>query len=208
MPMSSLFPGASACVDIFNAAIQYYHVEDQVDQPEPGEVIPKEAIPGLLFRKCWIDTVQWHLEDIIRDPEIEVHAALAIKRRIDASNQARTDLVEHLDDALLADMEQVATDPGARINTESPAWALDRLSILCLKIYHMREESLRATADAVHQVRCAQKLAVLLEQQRDLMLAIDQLMEDLTLGRRIAKTYRQMKMYNDADLNPVLYKNT
>lgn len=151
--------------------------------------------------------MQWHLEDIIRDPNIDANKALAIKRRIDASNQDRTDLVEHLDDALMENMANITPDPSARINTESPAWALDRLSILCLKIHHMREESLRATADTNHQARCAQKLKILLVQQQDLTRAIDQLMEDLAHGTRIARTYRQMKMYNDADLNPVLYKN-
>ena len=207
MLMSSLFPGSGACVDIFEKAIQHYHIADQVDQPDPISAIPGEKIPALLFRKCWIDTVQWHLEDIIRDPNIDANKALAIKRRIDASNQDRTDMVEHLDDALMENMANITPDPSARINTESPAWALDRLSILCLKIYHMREESLRATADTNHQARCAQKLNILLVQQQDLTRAIDQLMEDLAHGTRIARTYRQMKMYNDADLNPVLYKN-
>ena len=158
-----------------------------------------------LYRKCWIDTVQWHLEDIIRDPGIDPAAALQLKRRIDRSNQERTDLVEEIDSQLREKYKDVKPLPEATINTESPAWAIDRLSILALKIYHMREQAGRADADAEHRAKCAAKLDVLLEQQTDLGTAICQLLDDIEAGRKYMKVYRQMKMYNDPATNPVLY---
>ena len=158
-----------------------------------------------LYRKCWIDTVQWHLEDIIRDPAIDPAAALRLKRRIDRSNQERTDLVEDIDSRLRDMYKDVKPLPGATINTESPAWAVDRLSILALKIYHMREQALRAEASEEHRARCAAKLDVLLQQQEDLGTAIGQLLDDIAAGRKYMKVYRQMKMYNDPATNPVLY---
>ena len=155
--------------------------------------------------KCWIDTVQWHLEDIIRDPHIDPIEALSIKRRIDRSNQDRTDLVEQIDSYFRQKYSDVTPLPDARLNTESPAWAVDRLSILALKIYHMREQTQRNDATEEHKARCQAKLNVLLEQQKDLSLAIDQLLEDIQEGRKYMKVYRQMKMYNDPSTNPVLY---
>ena len=159
-----------------------------------------------LYMKCWIDTVQWHFEDIIRDPHIDPIEALNLKRRIDRSNQDRTDLVEEIDSYFRHKYCEVKPLPEARLNTESPAWAIDRLSILALKIYHMREQVEREDADEEHRARCSAKLDVLLEQQKDLGLAIDQLLEDIEAGRKYMKVYRQMKMYNDPSTNPVLYK--
>ena len=159
-----------------------------------------------LYMKCWIDTVQWHFEDIIRDPHIDPIEALNLKRRIDRSNQDRTDLVEEIDSYFRHKYSEVKTLPEARLNTESPAWAIDRLSILALKIYHMREQVERNDADDEHRAKCAAKLDVLLEQQQDLGLAIDQLLEDIEAGRKYMKVYRQMKMYNDPSTNPILYK--
>ena len=155
--------------------------------------------------KNWIDTVQWHFEDIIRDPQIDPEAALVLKRRIDKSNQDRTDLVEMIDSYFLDKYKNVEVLPDATINTESPAWAVDRLSILALKIYHMREQVDRKDADAEHIAKCQQKLDVLLEQQKDLSTAIDQLLADIEAGRKYMKVYKQMKMYNDPSTNPILY---
>ena len=192
---------------IFEQSVADYHIDDDVDAPTRQPYAP-ESIEGVLYAKNRIDAVQWHLEDIIRDPEIDPVAALALKRRIDRSNQERTDMVEELDTyfrTLYAGVE-VASD--AIINTESPAWALDRLSILALKIYHMEAEVNRADATPEHRARCAAKLAVLTEQRADLVSAIDCLLDDIAAGRKYMKVYRQMKMYNDADTNPVLYGAT
>ena len=190
---------------IFNQAIHDYHVKDNIDTPicNPFE---EGTIENILYLKCWIDTVQWHFEDIIRDPEIDPVEALALKRRIDKSNQDRTDLVEQIDSYFRELYKEVKVDTDARINTESPAWAVDRLSILALKIYHMKEQAERTDATPEHVAKCKAKLSVLLEQQKDLSTAIDQLLEDIAAGRKYMKVYRQMKMYNDVDTNPVLYK--
>ena len=159
-----------------------------------------------LYLKAWIDTVQWHFEDIIRDPQIDPAEALVLKRRIDKSNQDRTDLVEQIDAYFRQQYANVQVQPDARINTESPAWAIDRLSILALKIYHMREQVERPEASPEHRQKCQQKLDILLEQQVDLGTAINQLLEDIEAGRKYMKVYMQMKMYNDPSTNPVLYK--
>lgn len=188
---------------VFEESIEEYHVEDRVDQPL-NNPYDKESIEHLLYRKNWIDTVQWHYEDLIRDPEIQPEAALTLKRQIDASNQERTDLVEFIDSYFLNKYQSVQVKDNATINTESPAWAIDRLSILALKIYHMKEEAEREDATEAHRKACGMKLQVLLEQQRDLSSAIDQLLEDIEAGRKYMKVYKQMKMYNDEELNPVL----
>jgi hypothetical protein len=188
---------------IFQESIQEYHIEDRVDQPLKNPY-PADDIAHLLFRKNWIDTVQWHFEDLIRDPEIDPVAALELKRKIDASNQERTDLVEYIDSYFLNKHREVEIRPDAQINTESPAWAIDRLSILALKIYHMREEALRPDASSEHRSTCQEKLEVLLEQKKDLSAAIDQLLDDIASGKKYMKVYKQMKMYNDEELNPVL----
>ena len=190
--------------EIFNRAIGDYHRWDDVDHPienpyEPG------SLEHLLYHKNWIDTVQWHLEDIIRDPQIDPVAALAIKRRIDKSNQDRTDMVEYIDSYLLDKYRDVEPRPDARLNTETPAWAIDRLSILALKIYHMAREAERTDVGDAHRAACHKKLDVLLAQQVDLSGAIEELIGDIEAGRKYMKTYKQMKMYNDPALNPVLY---
>ena len=192
------------CYQIFEQSIKAYHVTDNVDATvhNPFEV---QSIEFYLYLKNWIDAVQWHLEDIIRNPEIDPVEALAIKRRIDKSNQDRTDLVELIDSFFLEKYRDVKVLPDATINTESPAWAIDRLSILALKIYHMEEESQRKDASADHIERCKQKLAVLLEQRKDLSTALDQLLADIRDGKKYMKVYKQMKMYNDPALNPILY---
>jgi len=189
--------------EIFQESIRKYHKEDRVDQALVNPY-PKDDIAHVLYRKNWIDTVQWHYEDLIRDPEINPGVALELKRKIDASNQERTDLVEEIDRYFLSKYKDVPIAEDARINTESPAWALDRLSILALKIYHMQEEVEREYATGAHRDACRQKLAVLREQRKDLSVAIDQLLEDIASGKKYMKVYKQMKMYNDAELNPVL----
>jgi hypothetical protein len=190
---------------IFEQAINDYHKFDDVDAVinNPYTI---QSIEYYLYLKNQIDTVQWHLEDIIRDPEINPAEALKIKRRIDHSNQDRTDLVELIDSYFFDQYKDVQIAPDATINTESPSWAIDRLSILALKIYHMRLETLRTDVDAVHLETCTRKLKVLLEQRKDLSDAIDQLLDDIAAGRKYMKVYKQMKMYNDPSLNPVLYE--
>ena len=191
---------------IFEQSIKDYHVYDSVDQPI-NNPYPKEKIEHLLYFKNWIDTVQWHFEDIIRDPNIDPVAALTLKRKIDASNQERTDMVEYIDSYFLQKYAHITVKPSAKINSESPAWTIDRLSILALKIYHMTEEVNRDGASQEHRDKCQVKLNVLLEQRTDLSTAIDNLLTDIENGDKFMKVYKQMKMYNDDDLNPVLYQN-
>lgn len=188
---------------IFEESIQKYHIKDSVDQ-EFVNPYDKNDISHLLYRKNWIDTVQWHYEDLIRDPEIDPNGALILKRKIDASNQDRTDLVEYIDSYFLEKYRSVDVAKDATINTESPAWAIDRLSILALKIYHMQEEVERKDASPEHIRKCTEKLNVLLEQRKDLSSAIDQLLYDIEVGKKYMKVYKQMKMYNDDEMNPVL----
>ena len=191
--------------EIFQQSIRDYHLKDNIDTPIQNPY-NRDTIEYNLYLKCWIDTVQLHLEDIIRDPHINPEEALILKRRIDHSNQDRTDLVEEIDSYFRKVYEDVKPAANARLNTESPAWAVDRLSILALKIYHMQEQVERKDADAEHIARCQAKLDILLEQQVDLSTAIDQLLEDIKQGRKYMKVYRQMKMYNDPSTNPILYK--
>lgn len=190
---------------IFKEVIEKYHVIDSVDQEFSNPYDSKsQAIEHLLYRKCWIDTVQWHYEDIIRDPEIDPIAALKLKRQIDASNQDRTDMVEYIDSYFLELYKEITPKTNATINTESPAWGIDRLSILALKVYHMHVETIREGATDAHKTACQNKLNVLLEQQVDLSTAIDTLLNDIENGDKYMKVYKQMKMYNDDELNPVL----
>lgn len=181
---------------VFERAVKDYHTTNNVDTPCPN---PYEAgsVEHDLYRKCWIDAVQWHLEDLIRNPQIDPVDALALKRRIDRSNQDRTDLVEEIDSYLRTLYADVSPLPSATLNTESPAWAIDRLSILALKIWHMEEQTQRLDAPSAHIAMCRGKLDVLREQQRDLCLSIQQLLDDIAQGRKYMKVYRQMKMYND-----------
>lgn len=192
------------CDQIFNESINQYHITDNVDTPIKNPY-PEKSIEFYLYLKNWIDTVQWHFEDIIRDPNINPSDALLLKRRIDKSNQDRTDLVELIDSYFLDKYKAVKVLPDAVINTESPAWAIDRLSILALKIYHMQQEVNRTDTSAEHHAQCRNKLNILLEQQKDLSTAIEQLISDIEAGRKYMKVYKQMKMYNDPELNPVLY---
>lgn len=190
---------------IFQEVIEKYHVINTVGQEFGNPYNEKEQLlEHLLFRKCWIDTVQWHYEDIIRDPNINPASALKLKRQIDASNQERTDMVEYIDSYFLEKFKDVQPKEDATINSESPAWAIDRLSILALKIYHMEEEAHREDASEEHKRKCQEKLNVLLEQRKDLSTAIDQLLSDIEQGKKYMKVYKQMKMYNDDELNPVL----
>ena len=191
---------------VFEQSIVDYHKYDNVDQPIANPYA-QDQFEHLLYLKNWIDTVQWHFEDIIRDPQIDPVAALTLKRRIDASNQERTDMVEYIDSYFLQKYSGVTSKNNAKINSESPAWAFDRLSILALKIYHMQEEATRAEASPEHRANCQTKLNVLLEQRSDLSTAIDDLLHDIEHGEKFMKAYKQMKMYNDEELNPVLYQN-
>ena len=190
---------------IFKEVIDKYHVIDKVDQSFSNPYDSKsQNLEHLLYRKSWIDTVQWHYEDIIRDPNIDPVSALTLKRQIDASNQDRTDMVEYIDSYFLENNKGVNAKANATINTESPAWGVDRLSILALKVYHMNEEATRENASESHRNACQIKLNILLEQRVDLSTAIDQLLSDIEKGEKYMKVYKQMKMYNDDELNPVL----
>jgi hypothetical protein len=192
------------CNVIFDRATADYHITDNIDAVRP-EPYAKGSIEAILYHKNWIDVTQWHMEDLIRDPQIEPVDAVALKRLIDASNQDRTDMVEELDSWFRDKYASVVPAADATINTESPAWAIDRLSILAVKIYHMQVEVNRPDAEEAHRQKCQAKLNVLLEQRTDLTQAIDTLLDDIAAGRKYMKVYRQMKMYNDADTNPVLY---
>ena len=191
--------------EIFSQAIRDYHITDNVDT-SINNPYDRDSIENRLYLTCWIDTVQWHFEDLIRDPHIVPEDGMNLKRRIDRSNQDRTDLVEQIDSYFRHLYSEVIPLPDATINTESPAWAIDRLSILALKIYHMKEQTERTDASAEHIEKCKAKLDILLEQQKDLCTAIDQLLDDIQNGRKYMKVYRQMKMYNDPATNPILYK--
>lgn len=196
---------SSLAIKVFEKSVDDYHVHDDINR-SASNPYDKKDFEHLLYEKNWIDTVQWHYEDIIRDPDIDPNEGMSLKRLIDSSNQNRTEMVEYIDSYFLKLYSNVSPKPDAKVNTESPAWALDRLSILILKIYHMKEESLRKDVSEQHRNTCNEKLQVLLEQQKDLSESIDQLLEDLSKGEKKMKVYKQMKMYNDETLNPVLYK--
>ncbi len=193
--------------EIFNQSIVDYHKFDDINTPIQNPFSKENIIEHLLYHKNWVDTVQWHYEDIVRDPEINPEEALILKRKIDASNQVRTDMVEYIDSWFLDKYKNISVQKEAKINTESPAWAIDRFSILALKVYHMQEEAQRAEASEEHRNNCAKKLQILLEQKNDLSTAIEELILDIEQGKKYMKVYKQMKMYNDESLNPILYKN-
>ena len=196
---------SSLAIKVFEKSVDDYHVYDDINR-SASNPYDKKDFQHLLYQKNWIDTVQWHYEDIIRDPDIEPNEGMSLKRLIDSSNQNRTEMVEYIDSYFLKLYSNVSPKPDAKVNTESPAWALDRLSILILKIYHMKEESIREDVSEQHRTTCNEKLQVLIEQRKDLSESIDQLLEDLSKGEKKMKVYKQMKMYNDETLNPVLYK--
>ena len=196
---------SSLAIKVFEKAVDDYHVHDDINRSATNPY-DKKDFEHLLYEKNWIDTVQWHYEDIIRDPDIESNEGMKLKRLIDSSNQNRTEMVEYIDSYFLNLYKHTTPKKDAKVNTESPAWALDRLSILILKIYHMREESLRTDVSNQHKDSCTEKLKILVEQRKDLSESIDQLLEDLSKGEKKMRVYRQMKMYNDETLNPVLYK--
>lgn len=190
--------------NVFNQSIDDYHKFNDVNKSIENPYDESQLIEHLLYKKNWIDTVQWHLEDIIRDPNIDPVEALKLKRWIDKSNQERTDMVEYIDSWFLQSNAGVEVQNGAKINTESPAWAIDRFSILALKVYHMQEEAIRTDASEEHKIQCQNKLNILLEQHKDLSTAIEDLLGDISAGTKYMKVYKQMKMYNDEELNPVL----
>lgn len=196
----------SVANNIFTQAIDNYHIYDNIDQAIENPY-DKNSIEHLLYLKCWIDTAQWHMEDVVRDPNIDPKDGLYWKRRIDKQNQVRTDTVEYIDSYFLNFYSSTIAIEGAKINTESPAWAIDRLSILALKIYHMEQETKRSDVDQAHIDTCQEKLNILLEQRSDLSQSIEELLQDIKAGKKIMKVYKQMKMYNDPSLNPILYAN-
>ena len=192
-------------IEIFEKSVNDYHVYDDISR-KPNNPFENKSFEHLMYEKNWIDTVQWHYEDIIRDPDIDPHEGMKLKRLIDSSNQNRTEMVEYIDSYFLNLFASVTPHENAKVNTESPAWAIDRLSILILKIYHMEEESNRKDVTEEHRNNCQKKLDILIEQREDLSESIDQLLIDLSKGIKKMRVYKQMKMYNDESLNPVLYK--
>ena len=196
---------SKTCNSIFQQVIDDYHLQDSVQAKKTNPFSSLQLFEKMIYDKCWIDTVQWHLEDIIRKPDISPKEALLIKRKIDSSNQDRTDFVEELDDYFFKKFSNSSPSNDAILNTETPAWAIDRLSILALKIFHMNEEANRKSANDDHRQKCAIKLNTLISQRINLSKAIDQLLENISKGRVIISTYKQMKMYNDESLNPELY---
>ena len=196
---------SSVCNKVFKIAIDDYHISNSVDGKKTNPFNDSSSLEKIIYNKCWIDTVQWHLEDIIRKPNIEPSEALKIKRRIDSSNQDRTDMVEELDDYFFKKYSSENSKQESILNTETPAWAIDRLSILSLKIFHMKEEAERDTASIDHRKKCSIKLSILMEQKSNLSMAIDQLFHNISNGKVRIATYKQMKMYNDESLNPELY---
>ncbi|MDH4198803.1 MAG: DUF4254 domain-containing protein [Spirochaetia bacterium] len=202
---------ADYCEKIFFKAIEDYHIRDEVtDLIQNPFDENSNTIENLLYTKCWIDTVQWHLEDIIRAPEIDPREALLIKRKIDLSNQNRNDTVEKIDEWILKSFHhtEIELQKDARMNSESPAWILDRVSILCLKIFHMKIEVNRKGGSKVHLQTCSEKLSIMNQQMTDLSKCFDELMWDIASGNKYMKVYRQLKMYNDPELNPSLYKKS
>jgi len=196
---------STLCNKIFQDVINDYHLHNNIDHPIANPY-SGNTIEHLLYLKCWIDTVQWHMEDVVRNPEINPVEGLQWKRRIDHSNQERTDVVEYIDSYFLEKFAGVKPVENAKINSESPAWVVDRLSILALKVYHMKEETLRSSADPLHIEACTVKLNILLNQRTDLSTSLDELIADIESGQKFMKVYKQMKMYNDPSLNPVLYQ--
>ena len=196
---------SSKAIEIFEKSVNDYHVYDDINR-KPNNPFENKSFEHLMYEKNWIDTVQWHYEDIIRDPDIDPNEGMKLKRLIDSSNQNRTEMVEYIDSYFLNLYSSVTTRENAKVNTESPAWAIDRLSILILKIYHMEEESNREDVTDEHRTNCQKKLDILIEQREDLSESIDQLLMDLSKGIKKMRVYKQMKMYNDESLNPVLYK--
>ena len=196
---------SKTCNSIFQQVIDDYHLQNFLDADKNNPYNNSSSFEKIIYDKCWIDTIQWHLEDIIRVPDISPDEALKIKRRIDSSNQDRTDMVEALDDYFFEKYSNSSPSKLAILNTETPAWAIDRLSILALKIYHMNEEANRKSASDEHRKKCSEKLEGLLVQRENLSKAIDQLLENISKGNVIVSTYKQMKMYNDDSLNPELY---
>jgi len=196
---------SNKALEIFKTVINQYHVLNTVDQIAINP-FSEGTFDYLLYKKNWIDTVQWHYEDLIRDPNIDPKKGMELKRKIDSSNQDRTDMVEYIDSYFLDKYKEIIVSETAEVNSESPAWAIDRLSILALKIYHMEEEVSRKTASEEHIMECKSKLNILLDQKTDLSNAIDLLLHHISKGKKHMKVYKQMKMYNDEDLNPVLYK--
>lgn len=186
---------------IFRESIEDWHKNQESNNPYIGD-----SLEFILYNKNQIDTIQWHVEDEIRRIDILDKEIASLKRKIDSLNQQRTDLVEKLDDIFLNQFQLVVQTKDSRMNSETPAWLVDRMSILELKIYHMEEQTQRTDVSEEHRNTCANKLKVLLEQRADMILCMNQLIEDLTLGKKYMKVYRQMKMYNDKSLNPSLYK--
>jgi hypothetical protein len=170
-------------IEIFEKSVNDYHVHDDISRL-PVNPYEKKSFEHLLYEKNWIDTVQWHYEDIIRDPEIDPIEGMKLKRMIDSSNQNRTEMVEYIDSYFLNLYSDVVHIKEAKVNSESPAWAMDRLSILILKIYHMDEEAKRTDVSEDHKENCQAKLDVLLDQQKDLSESIDQLLEDIASGEK------------------------
>ncbi|PJZ69446.1 hypothetical protein CH373_15210 [Leptospira perolatii] len=192
---------SASVVSVFQKSVQDWHRKEALSE----NPFSKSSLEGLFYQKNQIDTIQWHVEDEIRRPDLPDSELVKLKRKIDSLNQERTDLVEQIDDMISSKYKDVPKKNSARMNSETPAWLIDRMSILELKIYHMEEQTHRKDVSETHLKNCKAKLEILLEQRKDLSVCLDELLDDLSKGDKFYKVYRQMKMYNDKNLNPSLY---
>ena len=181
-----------------------------VEEWHKSECLPEnsDSFYQLIYEQHLTNFKLWHEEDKARDPDASDNLIATVKRSIDRLNQKRNDEIEKIDEGLLKKLEQgsVKILEDATLNSETPGSMIDRLSINALKIYHMDEETRREEALKEHRVNCNKKLMILREQRLDLGRCLLEFLEDLISGRKTLKVYRQMKMYNDSSLNPVLYQ--
>jgi hypothetical protein len=171
--------------------------------PGPSSAAPPHAFLGLVLAHHRANFDLWHEEDKAREPEVSDASIVAVKHAIDAFNQTRNDLVESIDRTLLAAAGD--QNPAAPLHSETPGLIVDRLSILALKLYHTAEETRRPSASEAHHQKNFARLDLLNQQRSDLAACLDALWTDVLAGRRRFKLYRQLKMYNDPDLNPAIY---
>ncbi len=188
----------SAITDLHRDCTERWH-HAPIDNPYRGFL-------NLVCEQHQRNFLLWHEEDKARDPTASDHEIAAVKRRIDRLNQERNDWIERLDEYILNNLAAwgVRPLPRAKLNTETPGAAIDRLSILALRIYHMEEQTQRTDVDEEHRERARAKLSILHQQHEDLSTALADLLADLFSGKRVMKIYRQFKMYNDPAYNPYL----
>ena len=178
-----------------------------VKAPEP-DYVEASDFPNLVSMQHYVNFELWHQEDMARDPDATDSKIAAVKRAIDVLNQRRNDMIEQMDQYLLDELQKkkINYTSETEMNSETPGSIIDRLSINALKIYHMDEEIQRLDVTDEHRKKCSGKLSVLQDQRNDLKKSLETLLADLSSGKKRLKVYQQMKMYNDENLNPVLYQ--